>query len=204
MNLLKIPLSFREKVLGIIIMFALVCFLFDYALYTPKKRQVQKIKNELESIDKKIRENFNNFSEPAGITRQISLLEDKSRFLKKSFSISVNPGRYIEEVAGLCHKLDIEILSLKPGETGVPNHNFRHVFVEMGMQCDYKTIVLFMKELASLTVINIVDSLKIQKDRDSGPLKFHLVIEAFFPNGKQQEISLPAKPLIRNPDFETG
>ena len=97
------------------------------------------------------------------------------------------------EIARICKKNNIEILSISPAETKKDAfQKYRDVLIEMNLRCDYKTIILFMQDIKSLPGINIVKFFKIHASaEDLSPLEFTLVLEAFFPikNNNKHKVS---------------
>ncbi len=193
MKTLNFSISSRERILGTIIIFVLLYFLFDYIIYTPKLRLARSIEQEVEFIDQKIKESFKDFTSPLQIKHKIKDLENRQEFFEKKFSQTKNTSTHLMEIARICKKNNIEILSISPAETKKDAfQKYRDVLIEMNLRCDYKTIILFMQDIKSLPGINIVKFFKIHASaEDLSPLEFTLVLEAFFPikNNNKHKVS---------------
>ena len=191
-RLSKISISFKEKFLCLAMVFALTYMVFDYFIYVPVSRQEKEINNELESIEQKFRDDIKDISSLAGIRNEISLMEKKLEFCRKNLSIPSHSVKHLARIARLCEKLNMRVLSIKPGEDGFSVSGYKSIFFELDLISDFKTIAVFLKEIKTLTVFSIVENIDIQQEGNSPHLQFRIVLKAFFPEGDQGELNKSA------------
>jgi Tfp pilus assembly protein PilO len=184
-SLSKISLSSREKVVGQIVLVAVIFLVFDSFIYRPKSREGKRIEKEFEAIDQKIQENIKGISSLSGIKQEVQLLEKKFRFYNDNFSKPEKSGALLTQLARLCRNLNIEIIFLNPKEKGLSTPGYKHLYVEMELRCEFKTFVLFMSKLKSLTFFTIVDTMDIERTTGSSSLTFNVVLETFFLSERQ-------------------
>ena len=185
---MKVSLTSREKNILMVTALVIIYFLFDYFVYEPKNREGKKNNQALEEIDQKIQQHYRHIAGSASIAQEIRLVEKKVNFSKEKVSTSMPPVKFIEQLAGLCQKRNIEILSLKPRERKFPDRAYKQVLIDMDLKADFITVVQFINALKPLPVFTAIDELRIIRDRDSPRLTLRLVLETFFASEMQPEI----------------
>jgi len=176
---INVSLTARERMIVLITLFGLIWFVFDFFFYGPKSREMEEIKRKIVTTENKIAESFIEILNPSGYASEIESMERKIRFCRKNLLRSQSSGKILEQLAGLCERLDIDIMSLRPRTKKLSSMKYHQVFITMDLKCDFKTVVRFMNALRALPVFTLVNALEIRRGKELPEHEFHIVLETF-------------------------
>ena len=182
---MKFKLSFRETIIFFATLIVVLYFLFDFFLYSPKQKERSMAEQELAAMKQKIQDTLVFFSTQGNVVAEIAGMERKLSFYEEKFSKKEQFSRFLEQLAQQCKKLNMEVLALHPREEkflplGSAQTEYRQVFIDMELRCDYRTVVLYMQALDTLPVFTIVEQLDIRRDEKSPTVTCHIVLKTLF------------------------
>ena len=168
----------REKILLIIVLIAIAIWAFDQFYYTPKGREISRLRDEVKAADLKLGE-FLVLTEgvktgEAEVTRLEKELDRLSQRTLKGEEFRT----FLKHLARESDPLQMKIVSLTPheekpflpeGKKEVSALGYRKVIVQMVLHSTYAKLGTYLKEIQELPFLINVDSLQIEKNGEILP-----------------------------------
>lgn len=183
--------SHQKNILIAVVAVILLILLFSIFVYTPKKAQLHRLRQELNSVN----DSLNNIQRIVGYTKDLAKgilkLRQEISALESMFIKLDDAGKLLQMLSEQARDLDIEVLSAQPSEfktsygkkgevLEIENLECNKMSIEMDMLGTYKTLTNYIQKLENSlasprVVVRSFDIQKYQAPR----LKVHIVTECF-------------------------
>lgn len=164
----------QKKIIIISIIVLLVFLVFWFFIYLPSKNTVARIKSELISVESQVRKIETIIGKTKSMDESMQLLIERYRALDDRFPLKEEES--IRMLSRLSHKLNIELVSIKPQpkaaflddnrkEVEIDGRICQRVFVAMKINCSYKDLVKYIESLKqTLPAFITIEKLRVKKD----------------------------------------
>jgi hypothetical protein len=172
-------LKSREKILIFFVVLAIVIWAFDHFYYTPQKKKISILKEEIKSADLKLKESliFNQGVEVVG--SEVSRLEKEFQMLTERTLRGEEFRVFLKHLARDSDRLQMKIVSMdlkeeeiSPAEKEKTTSTLQYskVTVLMVLYSTYSALEAYVKSIEELPFIVSVDRLQVEKNDDKPPL----------------------------------
>jgi hypothetical protein len=172
-------LKSREKILIFFVALAIVIWAFDHFYYTPQKKKISILKEEIKSTDLRLKGSVI-FDQGAEVEEsEISRLEKEFQMLTERTLRGENFRVFLERLARDSDRLQMKIVSMdlkeekiSPPEkekTNIPQQ-YSKVTVLMVLYSTYSALEAYVKSIEGLPFIVSVDHLQVEKNDSTPPL----------------------------------
>jgi hypothetical protein len=172
-------LKSREKILIFFVITAIAIWAFDRFYYTPQKKKILELKEEIKAADLKLQEAlmFTQGVETAEaevsrlekdlqeVTERTLKGEEFRTFLK---NLGIESDRLQMKIVSLT--LQEEKLSPPEGEQETPAFQYKRVMVKIFLQSTYNALGAYLKRIEELPFLVSVDNLQIERNEEILPL----------------------------------
>jgi Tfp pilus assembly protein PilO len=178
-------LSRREKLISVLTLTVVTLWLFNAFLYTPKKKEIVRVKEELKSIDETMNQAIVLRAEKERLERELQVMRERVRAYQGKLSGEQNFSTFLKGLAAETSRLNIKTLSLVPKEkTGGPNAPLKRYAIELKLTGSYEAFTLFLDRLKEMPILTMVDQFQIEKgEKGEGILKVNLILKTYFLRG---------------------
>lgn len=169
-------------------------FVFWFFVYSPKRKQTEKIKSEYEAIKKDIKE-IESMAGGGMLDASLASLDKKLKILEEKLPRSEETT--LKEISSFANRSGIDVISLMPHsiekspiQGDVPGYVCMELSIIMDLRCTYKTLGEYLRLLQEEfpTVVRIKSvSMSKEKpaDKADSTLKAHLLLIMYMLHGKQ-------------------
>jgi hypothetical protein len=172
-------LKSREKILIFFVVLAIVIWAFDHFYYTPQKKKISILKEEIKSADLKLKESliFNQGVEVVG--SEVSRLEKEFQMLTERTLRGEEFRVFLKHLARDSDRLQMKIVSMdlkeeeiSPAEKEKTTSTLQYskVTVLMVLYSTYSALEAYVKSIEGLPFIVSVDHLQVEKNDSTPPL----------------------------------
>jgi hypothetical protein len=172
-------LKSREKILIFFVALAIVIWAFDHFYYTPQKKKILTLKEEIKSADLKLKESliFDQGVEVVG--SEVSRLEKEFQMLTERTLRGEEFRVFLKHLARDSDRLQMKIVSMdlkeeeiSPAEKEKTTSPLQYskVTVLMVLYSTYSALEAYVKSIEGLPFIVSVDHLQVEKNDSTPPL----------------------------------
>jgi hypothetical protein len=172
-------LKSREKILIFFVALAIVIWAFDHFYYTPQKKKILTLKEEIKSADLKLKESliFDQGVEVVG--SEVSRLEKEFQMLTERTLRGEEFRVFLKHLARDSDRLQMKIVSMdlkeeeiSPAEKEKTTSPLQYskVTVLMVLYSTYSALEAYVKSIEGLPFIVSVDRLQVEKNDSTPPL----------------------------------
>ncbi len=161
------------------VIIALAIWVFDWFYYTPQRREILKLKDQIKGADRNASE-FAAFTlGAAALEAEVARLEEGRRELIRRTLHGEEFKAFLKHAAHYSDLLQIKVVSVKfqeekvalPGEKkGGPGFQPRSIAVQMVLHSSYTSLGAYLKAIEELPFLVSVDNLQMKKDEAHQPL----------------------------------
>lgn len=172
-------LKSREKILIFFVVLAIVIWAFDYFYYTPQKKKISSLKEEIKYADLRLKESPIVDQGVENVGSEVSRLEKEIQMLTERKQRGKEFREFLKHLAVESNRLQMKIVSmdmkeekLSPPEkekTNIPQQ-YSKVTVLMVLYSTYNAIDAYVKSIEGLPFIVSVDRLQVEKNDSNTPL----------------------------------
>ena len=156
-----------------------MCFIgysyYSYA-YVPKKRQVKKLRIELDSIESEIRKARTDADYLEKMQKEIKKVEQRWNYVQKKIPPKKQMPQILEELAKAADGSNIYYVSIVPegvrrySAIMIKNLTYEKLPIKINLQCRYKDFGGYLKKLNNLNRLIKVEDIEINTNETIRPL----------------------------------
>ena len=168
----------REKILLVFVFVAIAIWAFDQFYYTPRDREISRLKDEVKIAELKLKE-FVLLAEGVKTTEaELARLEKELKWLSERTLKGEEFRAFLKHLAKETDPLQMKIITLTPyeektslpeGKKGTSALGYRKVTVVMILHSTYAKLGSYLKQVERLPFLVNVDSLQIEKTEEAFP-----------------------------------
>lgn len=172
-------LKSREKILLFFVVLAVFIWAFDHFYYTPQKKKISRLKEEIKSADLKIKESLIFAHGVGDVESEVFRLEKEFQILTERTLRGEEFRIFLKHLARDSDRLQMKIISLdlqeekiSPPEEEKKTSPFQYskVNVLMVLYSTYNALEAYVKSIEGLPFIVSVDHLQVERDDSALPL----------------------------------
>jgi hypothetical protein len=174
-------LKSREKILIFFVVLAIVIWAFDHFYYTPQKKKILRLKEEIKSADLKLKESliFDQGVEVVESETEVSRMEKELQMLTEHTLRGEKFRIFLKHLAKDSDRLQMKIISMdiKEDKISQPEKEkttfplqYSKVTVLMVLYSTYNAIEAYVKSIEELPFIVSVDRLQVEKNDSTLPV----------------------------------
>jgi len=172
-------LKSREKILIFFVVLAIVIWAFDHFYYTPQKKKISRLKEEIKSADLRLKESLFFDQGMEFVESEVSRLEKEFQMLTEQTLRGEEFRVFLKHLARDSDRLQMKIVSMdlkeeriSPPEkekTNIPQQ-YSKVTVMMVLYSTYNAVEAYVRSIEELPFIVSVDNLQVEKNDIKSPL----------------------------------
>jgi hypothetical protein len=171
-------LKSREKILIFLAILALSIWAFDHFYYTPQKKKISSLREEIKAADLRLKESQIFDREVEGIESEVSRLGKEYQMLAERTLKGEEFRVFLRHLARDSDRLQIKIvsmdlqeekLSLPEGEKLTFPFQHKRVTAMMVLRSNYSALEAYVKEIEELPFLVTVDYLQIERNQATLP-----------------------------------
>ena len=172
----------REKLLIFFVIIAIAIWAFDRFYYTPQKKKITELKEEIKAADLKLQEALM-FTQGVETTEaeeaEVSRLEKKLQEVTEKTLKGEEFRNFLKNLGIESNRLQMKIVSLTiqeeklsppEGEQATSASKYKRVMVKMLLNSTYNSLRAYVKRLGELPFLVSVDNLQIERNEEVLPL----------------------------------
>jgi hypothetical protein len=168
----------REKILLFFVIIAITIWAFDYFYYTPQKKKLSRLKDEVRSADLKLKEFFLYSKGVETIETEVSLLEKELQGFSERTMRGEEFRSFLKHLAKESDRLQMKIISLNLYEEELslpeeykmaPPFQYKKVAVQMILRSNYTALGAYLKGIEGLPFFVNVNHLQIEREQETFP-----------------------------------
>lgn len=170
--------STRDKILLIVISILIPLFLFYKFFYLPKKKQINRLNQDIKKLELKITK-YRRIASQEFILKE--RLKKRQEFLEKIKTILPTdkeiPG-LLKNIAYLAKKSGLEIISFKPGKE-IPRNYYNIIPVNLESKGKYINIFKFLNGIATMPRLVVLENIDFQLQKKTSDIKISALFHTF-------------------------
>ena len=205
-------LKSREKILIVFVSIAIAIWGFDRFYYTPQRRKILQLKEEIKAADQKMEQFLLLTKGVETVEAEVTRLEKELKGLTERTLKGEEFRAFLRHLAKESNSLQMKIISLTPQEEKIPppeekkeasaskSSKYRKVFVQMVLHSTYFKLGTYLKGIEELPFLINIDNLQIEKIEEvQPPLKVTMGLSMYITSesGGVKEPKGPVNP-VRN------
>jgi Tfp pilus assembly protein PilO len=168
-------LKSREKILIFFVFIAIAIWAFDHFYYTPQKRKIQQLKEEIKSADLRLRESPFFAQNVNGVESEVASLEEKIKIIIDKTLKDRESRAFLRYLARDSSRLQMKLISLdiKEEELLPPAEekntsilDYKRVSALMVFNTTYSALKTYLKDIEELPFLLSVDHIQIEKNNE--------------------------------------
>lgn len=169
----------REKILIFFVIIAITIWAFDRFYYTPQKKKILELKEEIKAADLKLQEVLM-FTQGVETTEaEVSRLEKELQEVTEKTLKGEEFRIFLKNLGIESDRLQMKIVSLTiqeeklsppEGEQATSAFKYKRVMVKMVLNSTYNSLGAYVKRLEELPFLVSVDNLQIERNEEVLPL----------------------------------
>ena len=172
-------LKSREKILIFFVVLAIVIWAFDHFYYTPQKKKISRLKEEIKSADLRLKGSLIFDQGVEVVESEVSRLEKEFQMLTERTLRGEEFRVFLKHLARDSDRLQMKIVSMDLKEEGISPAEkekttsplqYSKVTVLMVLYSTYNALEAYVKSIEELPFIVSVDNLQVEKDDITSPL----------------------------------
>lgn len=169
----------REKILIVFVIFAIAIWAFDRFYYTPQKKRILELKEEIKASDLKLNEALIFTQGVKTVETEVSRMEKELQEVSERSLRGEEFRVFLKNLAMDSNRLQMKIvslnfqeekLSLPEGEQTISVFQYKRVMVKMLLQSTYNALGGYLKRIEELPFLVSVDNLQIERNEEILPL----------------------------------
>ncbi len=171
-------LKSREKLLLVFVGIAMVVWAFDRFYYTPQRRRILSLKEEIKAANQKMEQFLLLTKGVETVEAEVAHLEGELKTLSERTLKGQEFRTFLRHLARESNSLQMKIISITPQEErlSLPGERkevrvsqYRKVTVQMVLLSTYMRLGAYLKDLQKLPFLVNVDSLQIERNEEMSP-----------------------------------
>jgi Tfp pilus assembly protein PilO len=171
-------LKSREKILIFLAVLALCIWAFDHFYYTPQKKKISGLREEIKSAALRLKESQIFGREVEGVESGVSRLEKEFQMLTERTMKGEEFRVFLRHLARDSDRLQIKIVSMDlqeekitppEGEKLTFPFQYKRVTAMMVLRSNYSALEAYVKEIEELPFLVTVDYLQIERNQETLP-----------------------------------
>ena len=155
----------REKLLIFFVTIAIAIWVFDHVYYTPQKKAILKLKEEVKASDLKLKESFI-------FVKSVETIEAEVLRMEKEFRA------FLRHLAADSDRLRMNMISLTPqeekialpeGKKTTSPFQYRRVMVNLILHSTFTSVEAYLKGIEGLPFLVTVDHLQVERNEEMWP-----------------------------------
>lgn len=172
-------LKSREKILIFFVVLAIVIWAFDHFYYTPQKKKILRLKEEIKSADLKLKESLIFDQGVEVMESEVSRLEKEFQMLTERTLRGEEFRVFLKHLAKDSDRLQMKIVSMdiKEEKISPPEKEkttsplqYSKVTVLMVLYSTYNAVEAYVKSIEELPFIVSVDRMQVEKNDSTLPV----------------------------------
>lgn len=187
----------REKILIFFVLIALAIWAFDHFYYTPQKKKINLLKEEIRNVDIRLKESPFFAHSVKTIESEVATLDDKLKVIIERTLKNEESRAFLRYLARDTARLRMKLVSLDIKEdelkhpieekTTSPYH-YKKITTLMVLNTTYSALKTYLKYLEELPFLVTIDHLQIEKNEGiSLPLKATLRLDILIKSSSGEE-----------------
>jgi Tfp pilus assembly protein PilO len=174
-----IKLKGREKILIFFVIIAIAIWAFDRFYYTPQKKKIMNLKEDIKTADLKLQEALM-FTQGVETTEaEVSRLEKELQEVTERTLKGEEFRTFLKNLGIESDRLQMKIVSLTfqeeklsppEGEQVTSAFKYKRVMVKMLLNSTYNSLGAYVKRIGELPFLVSVDNLQIERNEEIVPL----------------------------------
>lgn len=171
----------REKILIFFVFIALAIWIFDHFYYTPQKKKIHQLKEEIKSFDLRLKESPFFAQSINGIESEVADLEEKLKIIIDRTLKDKESRAFLKYLARDSSRLQMKLVSLdikeeklsQPAEEKTTSiFDYKRISALMVFNTTYSALKTYLKDIEELPFLVTVDNIQIEKNNEAPlPLK---------------------------------
>ena len=172
-------LKSREKILIFFVIIAIAIWAFDRFYYTPQKKKITELKEEIKATDLKLQEALMFTQGVEATEAEVSRLEKELQEVTEKTLKGEEFRTFLKNLGIESDRLQMKIVSLTiqeeklsppEGEQATSAFKYKRVMVKMLLNSTYNSLGAYVKRLGELPFLVSVDNLQIERNEEVLPL----------------------------------
>ena len=168
-------LKSREKILIFLVLIAVAIWAFDHFYYSPQKKKISQLKEEIKSADLRLKESPLFIQGVEDMESEVSRLEKELQGLIERMLKGEESRALLKHLARDSYRLQMKLISLdlqeeriSPPEEGKATSPFqyRKVTALMVLNSTYSALEAYLKSIEELPFLVTVDHLQVERNDD--------------------------------------
>jgi Tfp pilus assembly protein PilO len=168
----------REKILLFFVVLAIVIWAFDHFYYTPQKKKISTLKEEIKSADLRLKESLIFAQGVEGVESEVSRLTKEFQMLTGRTLRGEEFRVFLNHLARDSDRLQMKIVSLDlhevkispPGEEKMTSpFQYNRITVLVVLRSNYTALEAYVKGVEELPFLVTVDYLQIERNQETPP-----------------------------------
>jgi hypothetical protein len=168
----------REKMLLFFVITAIAIWAFDNFYYTPQKKKILRLKEEVKLADLKLNESLIYAKGVETVEAEVSHLEKELKGFNERTLKGEEFRAFLKHLARESDRLQMKMVSLTPqeeklslpeGKKVTPPFQFRKVTVHMVLHSTHTALQAYLKGIEELPFLVTVDGLQIERNEEMMP-----------------------------------
>lgn len=174
-------LKSREKILIFFALIALSIWAFDHFYYTPQKKKIMQLKEEIKNADLRLKESPFFAQSVESIESEVASLDEKLKVIIDRTLKDEESRTFLKYLARESSRLQMKLLSLdiqqeelsKPAEEKTASQiQYKKITALMVLNTTYSALKAYLKDIEELPFLVTIDHLQVEKNNNvSLPLK---------------------------------
>jgi Tfp pilus assembly protein PilN len=172
-------LKSREKVLIFLVLIAVAIWAFDHFYYSPQKKKISQLKEEINSADLRLKESPLFIQGVENMESEVSRLEKELQGLIERMLKGEESRALLKHLARDSDRLQMKLISLDLREESIspPEEEkatslfqYRKVTALMVLNSTYSALEAYLKSIEELPFLVTVDHLQVERNNGTFPL----------------------------------
>jgi len=171
-------LKSREKILIFFVIIAIAIWAFDRFYYTPQKKKITELKEEIKATDLKLQEALMFTQGVEATEAEVSRLEKELQEVTEKTLKGEEFRTFLKNLGIESDRLQMKIVSLTiqeeklspPEGQTTSAFKYKRVMVKMLLNSTYNSLRAYVKRLGELPFLVSVDNLQIERNEEVLPL----------------------------------
>ena len=168
----------REKLLIFFVTIAIAIWVFDHVYYTPQKKAILKLKEEVKASDLKLKESFIFVKSVETIEAEVLRMEKEFKGLSERTLKGKEFRAFLRHLAADSDRLRMNMISLTPqeekialpeGKKTTSPFQYRRVMVNLILHSTFTSVEAYLKGIEGLPFLVTVDHLQVERNEEMWP-----------------------------------
>ena len=162
----------REKILIFFVIVAVAIWIFDRFYYTPQKKKITTLKEEVNAADLKLKESVLFTQGVETVEAEVARLEKELQRLNKKMLRGEEFRAFLKHLGSESDRLQMKMISmttqeerLSPsgGKRNAPALQYRKIVIQMVLHSRFNALRTYLEEIEELPFLVAVDHLQVER-----------------------------------------